>query len=111
ALRVSVLALIVLSLFVMAAEAAAPPQVTFSKDVAPILQVKCQECHQPNSIAPMSLISYQEVRPWAKSIRERVITRQMPPWHIDRRVRLQQFKNDKALTDKPVNTRCRRDHG
>src|SRR5436309_1127703 len=105
ALRVSVLALIVvLSLFVMAAEAAAPPQVTFSKDVAPILQVKCQECHQPNSIAPMSLISYQEVRPWAKSIRERVITRQMPPWHIDRSVGVQQFKNDMSLTDEQVNT-------
>src|SRR3989454_12051519 len=105
ALRVSVLALIVvLSLFVMAAEAAAPPQGTFSKDVAPILQAKCQECHQPNSIAPMSLISYQEVRPWAKSIRERVSARQMPPWHIDRSVGVQQFKNDMSLTDEQVNT-------
>ena len=54
-------------------QASAPP--TFSKDVAPILQQKCQDCHQPNSIAPMSLITYPEVRPWAKSIRQRVITR------------------------------------
>ena len=61
-----------------------PKQVTFSKDVAPIFQAKCQECHQPNSIAPMSLITYQEARPWARSIKERVATRQMPPWHIDR---------------------------
>src|SRR6202162_5877798 len=53
-------------------------QVTFSKDVAPIFQAKCQECHQPNSIAPMSLITFQEARPWARSIRERVMTRQMP---------------------------------
>ena len=60
-----------------------PKQVTFSKDVAPIFQTKCQECHQPNSIAPMSLITYQEARPWARSIKERVATRQMPPWHID----------------------------
>ena len=78
--------------------------VTFSKDVAPILQEKCQECHQPNSIAPMSLISYQESRPWARSIRERVITRQMPPWHIDRSVGVQKFKNDMSLTDEQVST-------
>src|SRR6266851_7360435 len=66
-------------------------QTTFSKDVAPILQVKCQECHQPNSIAPMSLITYQDARPWARSIRERVSTRQMPPWHIDPSVGIQKF--------------------
>src|SRR5437660_5127446 len=89
--------------FAMTASAAAA-EVTFSKDIAPIFQAKCQECHQPNSIAPMSLISYQEVRPWAKSIRERVITRQMPPWHIDRSVGVQQFKNDMSLTDEQVNT-------
>ena len=79
-------------------------QVTFSKDVAPIFQAKCQECHQPNSIAPMSLITYKEVRPWARSIRERVVTRQMPPWHIDRSVGVQKFKNDMSLTDEQVNT-------
>jgi hypothetical protein len=79
-------------------------QVTFSKDIAPILQSKCQDCHQPNSIAPMSLISYQETRPWAKSIRERVVTRQMPPWHIDRSVGVQKFKNDMSLTDAQVDT-------
>jgi hypothetical protein len=79
-------------------------QVTFSKDVAPILQAKCQECHQPNSIAPMSLISYQEARPWARSIRERVSTRQMPPWHIDKSVGVQQFKNDMSLTDEQIDT-------
>ena len=78
--------------------------VTFSKDIAPILQVKCQECHQPNSIAPMSLISYQDVRPWARSIKERVAARQMPPWHIDRSVGVQKFKNDMSLTDQQVNT-------
>src|SRR4029450_399218 len=76
----------------LAADAAKP--VTFSKDVAPIFQKKCQECHQPGSIAPMSLITFQEVRPWARSIKERVATRQMPPWHIDRSVGVQKFKND-----------------
>src|SRR5262245_58091657 len=79
-------------------------QVTFSKDVAPIFQKKCQECHQPNSIAPMSLITYQEARPWARSIKERVSTRQMPPWHIDRSVGVQKFKNDMSLTDEQVDT-------
>jgi len=84
--------------------AATHRQVTFAKDVAPILQQNCQECHQPNSIAPMSLITYQEVRPWAAAIKERVAARQMPPWHIDRSVGVQKFKNDMSLTDQQVNT-------
>jgi hypothetical protein len=88
-----------------AAQTAAPTkQVTFSKDVAPIVQAKCQECHQPNSIAPMSLITYQDVRPWARSIKERVAARQMPPWHIDRSVGVQKFKNDISLTDEQLAT-------
>jgi hypothetical protein len=78
--------------------------VTFSKDVAPIFQSKCQECHQPNSIAPMSLITYQDARPWARSIKERVATRQMPPWHIDKTVGVQKFKNDMSLTDEQIDT-------
>ena len=82
----------------------ADQQVTFTKDIAPILQARCQECHQPNSIAPMSLITYEETRPWAKSIRERVLTRQMPPWHIDNSVGIQKFKNDMSLSDAQVNT-------
>jgi hypothetical protein len=79
-------------------------QVTFSKDVAPIFQAKCQECHQPNSIAPMSLITFQDARPWARSIKERVAARQMPPWHIDRSVGVQKFKNDISLSDEQVDT-------
>src|SRR6195256_5046372 len=78
--------------------------VTFAKDVAPIFQAKCQECHQPNSIAPMSLITFQDARPWARSIKERVATRQMPPWHIDKSVGVQKFKNDMSLTDEQVDT-------
>ena len=81
-----------------------PAKATFSKDVAPIFQAKCQECHQPNSIAPMSLITYQDARPWARSIKDRVATRQMPPWHIDRSVGVQKFKNDMSLTDEQVET-------
>ena len=84
--------------------AASQDQVTFSKDVAPIFQAKCQECHQPNSIAPMSLITYKDARPWARSIKERVATHQMPPWHIDRSVGVQKFKNDMSLSDEQVAT-------
>src|SRR5207245_5110770 len=84
--------------------AATQGQVTFAKDVAPIRKQKCQECHQPNSIAPMSLITYQEVRPWARAIKGRVAARQRPPWHSDRSVGVQKFKNDMSLTDQQVNT-------
>jgi len=79
-------------------------KVTFSKDIAPIFQSKCQSCHEPGSIAPMSLISYKDARPWARSIRQRVSTRQMPPWHIDRSVGVQKFKNDMSLTDAQIDT-------
>lgn len=78
--------------------------VTFTKDVAPILQEKCQECHHKGSMAPMSLVSYEETRPWAKSIRQRVITRQMPPWHIDPTVGVQHFKNDMSLSQAQIDT-------
>jgi len=84
--------------------APASKPVTFAKDVAPILQAKCQECHRVGSMAPMSLITYEETRPWAKSIRQRVMTRQMPPWHIDRSVGVREFKNDMSLSDEQINT-------
>ncbi len=87
----------------LAADTSTKPT-TFSKDVAPIIQAKCQECHQPNSIAPMSLITYQDARPWARSIKERVSTRQMPPWHIDPSVGIQKFKNDMSLSDAQIDT-------
>jgi hypothetical protein len=79
-------------------------QVTFARDVAPILQAKCQNCHEPGSIAPMSLMTYEDVRPWARSIRDRVSRRQMPPWHIDRGIGVQRFKNDMSLTDEQIAT-------
>jgi mono/diheme cytochrome c family protein len=88
----------------LAAPAAAAEAPTFSKDVAPILQAKCQACHQPNSIAPMSLMTFQEARPWARSIRERVSSRQMPPWHIDKSVGVRDFKNDMSLSDEQIDT-------
>ncbi len=99
----SIAAVLVIAAPALAADTPAKP-VTFSKDVAPILQTRCQECHQPGSIAPMSLMTYQEARPWAKSIKDRVAQRQMPPWHIDRSVGVQKFKNDMSLTDEQVDT-------
>src|SRR6185369_17849900 len=65
-----------------AADAAKTP--TFTKDIAPIFQEKCEACHRPDSMAPMSLMTFAEARPWAKSIKARVADRQMPPWQIDR---------------------------
>ena len=85
----------------LAAEGGTP---TFTRDVAPIFQAKCEACHRADSIAPMSLVTYQEARPWARSIRERVSTRQMPPWHIDRTVGITEFKNDRSLTDAEIDT-------
>ena len=77
-------------------------EVTFTKDIAPILQAKCQECHRNGSMAPMPLVTFEDTRPWAKSIKQRVVTRQMPPWHIDRTVGVQKFKNDMSLTDQQI---------
>ncbi len=84
------------------AEEAAADTVTFTKDIVPIFQRSCQACHRPGSIAPMSLMTYEETRPWARSIKQRVETRKMPPWFIDRTVGIQDFKDDRSLTDEEV---------
>ena len=86
------------------ASAAVPANPTFTKDIAPIFQEKCEACHRTDSIAPMSLVSYEEARPWARSIKSRVESRQMPPWSIDKTVGIQEFKNDRSLTDDQVAT-------
>jgi hypothetical protein len=86
------------------AQTAANTPVTFTKDVAPIFQAKCEACHRPGYIAPMSLVTYEETRPWARSIQQRVTARQMPPWHIDKAVGIQDFKNDRSLTDQQIQT-------
>lgn len=99
----TVVAIAAMSVVGQAADPTSRP-VTFTKDVAPILQNKCQQCHQPNSIAPMSLITYDDARPWARSIKQRVITRQMPPWHIDMSVGVHEFKNDMSLSDAQIDT-------
>ena len=82
----------------------APVTPTFTRDVAPILQRSCQNCHRPNSIAPMSLLTYEETRPWAQAIKSNVAQRIMPPWHIDRNVGINEFKNSVALPDAEITT-------
>jgi len=78
--------------------------VTFSKDVMPILQENCQICHQPGSIGPMSLMNYEEVRPWAQVIKLRVQEREMPPYHYDTDVGIQELKEDKRLSVEDIET-------
>ena len=85
-------------------QAAVKAAVTFTKDVAPILQEKCQVCHQPNSIGPMPLISYADAKAFADDIKEKVSTRLMPPWHIDKTIGIKDYKNDRGLSDAQVST-------
>ena len=75
---------------------------TFSKDVAPILYSKCVTCHRPGEVAPMSLITYRDARPWARAIREKVTAREMPPWHADPAHGT--FRNDRSLTQAQIDT-------
>ena len=78
--------------------------ITYAKHVAPILQEKCQVCHQPNSVAPMSLLTYEDARPYAELMKYKVENRIMPPWHIDRTVGIQEFQNDRGLNDEQIET-------
>jgi len=82
-------------------------QVTFSKDVAPIFQKSCQSCHHEGTSAPMSLMTYSAARPWARSIKERVVRCDMPPWHLDKTVGIRQYKNDRSLSDEEIATIAR----
>ena len=85
-----------------AAGASAQTEVTFTRDVEPILQRSCQGCHRPGQMGPMSLVTYEDVRPWARAVREKVVERVMPPWHLDKTVGIQQFENDTSLSDAEI---------
>jgi hypothetical protein len=76
--------------------------VTFSKDVAPILQKNCQGCHRPGEAAPMSLRTYQEARPWARAMKQAVLAKKMPPWFAD--AQYGHFRNDRSLPQKDIDT-------
>jgi mono/diheme cytochrome c family protein len=76
--------------------------VTFSKEVAPIIYKNCAGCHRPGEVAPMSLLTYKDARPWARSIKEKVASGAMPPWHAD--PRYGEFSNDRRLSKKDIET-------
>src|SRR5258706_10227333 len=86
-----------------AAPADVPADVTFTKHIAPILQRSCQNCHRPDGVAPMSLVTYEDVRPWTRSIKQRISIGPhrgvMPPWYVEKNVGIQKYKNDPSLSD------------
>ena len=95
-------AILVALLGLPSAALAADAPVTFAKDVAPIFNKSCVECHRPTMFAPMSLTTFDEARPWARSIKQRVVSRVMPPWGADPAHGT--FKNDPRLTQKEIDT-------
>jgi hypothetical protein len=78
--------------------------VTFTKEIAPIVQRSCENCHRTNGVAPMALSTYEDVRPWAAAIKRRTSTREMPPWFIEKNIGIQKFKDDPSLSDDEINT-------
>jgi hypothetical protein len=79
-----------------------PSAVTFNKQVLPLLQKRCQNCHRPGEAAPFSMLTYQDARPWAKAMKEAVLTKKMPPWFAD--PAYGHFSNDRRLAPEEVNT-------
>src|SRR5215470_9534061 len=86
----------------MAAQASAGDPATFNKGVLPILQKHCQTCHRPGQIAPMSLLTYESARPWAKAMKSAVLERKMPPWFAD--PQYGHFANDRSLKPAEIET-------
>ena len=78
--------------------------ITFTRDVEPIFQRSCQNCHRPDAGAPMSLLTYEETRPWARSIAKKVQSREMPPWHLDPTVGIRDYVGDPSLTSAEIAT-------
>jgi hypothetical protein len=81
-------------------------ELTFTKDIAPILQRSCQECHHAGGVAPMSLVTYEEVRPWARAMKARTALRSqrgaMPPFFVEKNIGIQKFKHDPSLTEEQI---------
>ena len=92
--------------FVAIAQQAPAAEVTFAKDIAPILQRSCQNCHRPNGVAPMPLTTYEEVRPWARAIKTRTgigpRAGVMPPWYVEDNIGIQHYKDDPSLSDEEI---------
>ena len=102
------LAAAVLSLPVAAAAQSAPAAsgVTYTKDIAPILQRSCENCHRADGVAPMALSTYEQVRPWARAIKQRTSIGPhagvMPPWYVEKNIGIQEFQNDPSLSDEEI---------
>src|SRR5437660_9962580 len=99
-----ILAALAVAATVQATDQSSP--VTFTKDVLPILQKNCQTCHRPGQVAPMSLLSYKDTRPWAKAIKTAVTMRKMPPWFAD--PKYGHFTNDSSLKQSEIDTLAKR---
>jgi hypothetical protein len=93
-------------LAVRAEQADAAREVTFTKHIAPILQRSCENCHRPDGVAPMALVTYEDVRPWARAIKQRTSLGPkagvMPPWYVEKTIGIQQFHNDPSLSDEEI---------
>jgi hypothetical protein len=91
--------------------AATPAEVTFTKEIAPILQRSCENCHRPGGVAPMSLVTYEDARPWARAIKQRTgigpHAGVMPPWYVEKNIGIQKFQNDPSLSDDEIATIAR----
>jgi len=102
----AIAAVLAMPLGLSAQQAAVPSDVTFTKDIAPILQRSCQNCHRPDGVAPMALVNYEDVRPWARAIKQRTGVGPhagvMPPWYVEKNIGIQQFKDDPSLSDEEI---------
>src|SRR5438270_9058580 len=89
-----------------AAPADVPAEVTFTKNIAPVLQRSCQNCHRPDGVAPMSLVTYEDVRPWARAIKQRTgigpRAGVMPPWYLEKNVGIQRYQDDPSLSTEEI---------
>src|SRR5436309_1768395 len=89
-----------------AQQPAGASDVTFTKHIAPILQRSCQNCHRPDGVAPMPLVTYEDVRPWARAIKQRTgigpRAGVMPPWYVEKNIGIQKFQNDPSLSDEEI---------
>src|SRR5687767_16003318 len=99
-MRTSLIA--VVGSMLLASSVAAAESPTFYKDVLPILQANCQSCHRPGEVAPMSLLTYEQARPWARAIKAAVTSRQMPPWFAEPGIG--HFANERRLVDREIAT-------
>jgi hypothetical protein len=99
---VKLVSVLILGVGLSAADISTSSPLTFNKDVLPILQRNCQICHRPGQVAPMSFLTYQNVRPWAKAMKAAIASRKMPPWFADSHYG--PYLNDRSLKQEEIET-------